>query len=1259
MESSLVKFITWNCKGLNGPVKRNNILSYLKKVNADIIFLQETHLKIQDHNRLKCRWIDQVFHSSFNAKSRGTAILIKKNVPFITTKIIPDPQGRYIIITGKLYNHLMTLVNIYAPNMDDEQFITSLITKLPDMDTHQLIIGGDFNFVLNTDLDRSSRNPTNLSKSAKTIQKFMEKYKIIDPWRTQNPNRRQYSFYSPVHQTYTRIDFFLIDYNLLPLIKNCDYETIMLSDHSPVQLQLKLGYKYTTKTWRFDNSLLSNEQGLEEIRNQIIFYLSFNDTLDTKRSTLWETLKAYIRGQVISWKSLISKQHKEKENNLKLKLQEIDRQHSAMPSAALHRKKLSVQTELELTYTMETVKLLTKTRHKYYEQGEKISRVLAQQIKKQAASRIITEIRSETGLITKDLKEINSTFKKFYIDLYTSESQKDPTIIEAFFKKIMTPTIKREYIEQLEQPITKQEIEQAINNMQNSKAPGPDGYTSEFYKAFKDQISPILLEVYNEAIEKEILPPTFYQANISVIHKTEKDPLNPASYRPISLINVDNKILAKILATRLEKVLPTIISQDQTGFIKDRQLFFNTRRLLNIIHTQDKNNLNSEILLSLDAEKAFDRVEWDYLFLTLSMFGFGSKFTSLIKLLYAQPTASVQTNNTHSEYFALNRSTRQGCPLSPLLFALAIEPLAILLRSSKEYAGITRGNTEHKVSLYADDLLLYVSDPIKSIPIIMTILEDFGRISGYKLNLSKSILFPINSKAKEDLSSLNNFPFAVTTQFKYLGINITQEYSGLFKHNYSKLYEETKKNIDRWISLPISLAGRINIVRMNILPKFLFLFQNIPILITKSFFNKLDSLISYFIWNKKTPKIKKTFLQRPPSQGGMGLPCFRLYYWSCNIRSLSFWLDTRGTDWTGMEKETCKPISLRALIYSALPIPKCNFKNPVVSHSIKIWTQIRKYYGWNDTSIQAPLTNNQAFTLSISKISFLQWNHKGLQLIKDLFIDNIFPTFQQLQQKFNLNSNDFFKYLQIRSFIKSIFPSFPGRPPESPLDKLFLFDPFKKGLITKIHNMLSQLNCNTTLEHFRDAWQKDLGVIITDSQWTKAQENVHSSSVCIRHGLLQFKVLHRLHLSKLKLSRMFPSVCSSCDRCKQQSASLAHMFWSCPCIGKYWKDLFQILSSTFKTTLKPDPLTALFGVVPNDRDLANSQKTVIRFVTLLARRLILLNWKQKRPPTLIVLMRDIMKHLRLENIRFTLKGKQEEFYKTWQPFIEIFEIMKE
>lgn len=104
-----------------------------------------------------------------------------------------------------------------------------------------------------------------------------------------------------------------------------------------------------------------------------------------------------------------------------------------------------------------------------------------------------------------------------------------------------------------------------------------------------------------------LLPPTFYQASISLIHKKDQDPLDPSSYRPASLLNVDNKLLAKILATRLETVLPTIISQDKTGFIKNRQLFFNIKRLLNIIYSGDIKNSHSEVILSLDAKKAFDR----------------------------------------------------------------------------------------------------------------------------------------------------------------------------------------------------------------------------------------------------------------------------------------------------------------------------------------------------------------------------------------------------------------------------------------------------------------------------------------------------------------------------------------------------------------------------------------------------------------------------------------------------------------------------
>lgn len=200
------------------------------------------------------------------------------------------------------------------------------------------------------------------------------------------------------------------------------------------------------------------------------------------------------------------------------------------------------------------------------------------------------------------------------------------------------------------------------------------------------------------------------------------------------------------MASRLENIVPSIISHEQTGFVKGRQLFFNVRTLLNIIYSESTTT-TPEIVISVDTEKAFDRVEWDYLFSVLRKFGLGNGIISWVHLLYTSPQASISTNGIQSSFFTLTRGTRQGCSLSPLLFALAIEPLSIFLRSSSIFTGISRMGTEFKLSLYADDLLLYVSDPVLSIPTIISAFQRFGSFSGYKVNISKSECYPINASA--------------------------------------------------------------------------------------------------------------------------------------------------------------------------------------------------------------------------------------------------------------------------------------------------------------------------------------------------------------------------------------------------------------------------------------------------------------------------------------------------------------------------------
>lgn len=151
-------------------------------------------------------------------------------------------------------------------------------------------------------------------------------------------------------------------------------------------------------------------------------------------------------------------------------------------------------------------------------------------------------------------------------------------------------------------------------------------------------------------------------------------------------------MLSKVLAKRLENVVPDVVSPDQTGFVQGRHSYSNLRKLLKIVHSAGSKC--PEVVISLDAEKAFDRVEWLYLFFTLRKFGFGDGFISWIKLLDSAPLASVISNSMQSGYFALGRGTRQGCPLSPLLFALAIEPLAIVLRLCKDFKGVQRRGKE-------------------------------------------------------------------------------------------------------------------------------------------------------------------------------------------------------------------------------------------------------------------------------------------------------------------------------------------------------------------------------------------------------------------------------------------------------------------------------------------------------------------------------------------------------------------------------------
>lgn len=346
-----VKIISWNVKGMNQAIKRKRVLSHLQHLGVGIAFLQETHLRNCDQSKIHKEWVGQMFHSQFNCKGRGVAILIHRKIPFIVSDTILDPNGRYVMVVGELSQLRLVLVNIYGPNFDDENFYKKMLSSIPNLDSYHLVMSGDYNLVMDSVWDRSSHSLLRPSKSVQTIQSFVEAHKLVDPWRFKYPTKREYSFYSNVHKSFSRIDFFLVDPYLLSAITDCKYDPIVISDHAPVSIKVTLPTLRTKRTWQLDPLLLADSDSVKFITEQIDFFLQVNRTDGISASTLWETLKAYLRGQIISRSAYMRKKHYKKIEELSLEVKTLDGLISGSPTPDLIKRRVALQTEIDLLTT--------------------------------------------------------------------------------------------------------------------------------------------------------------------------------------------------------------------------------------------------------------------------------------------------------------------------------------------------------------------------------------------------------------------------------------------------------------------------------------------------------------------------------------------------------------------------------------------------------------------------------------------------------------------------------------------------------------------------------------------------------------------------------------------------------------------------------------------------------------------------------------------------------------------------------------------
>ena len=462
----------------------------------------------------------------------------------------------------------------------------------------------------------------------------------------------------------------------------------------------------------------------------------------------WEILKYRIRQFSSHFSKKVAQAMKEKRLCLESEVQKFEKSVSSCSSEDKLKDYKQAKSELEKMYNYIMEGTILRSRTVWYEKGEKSSHYFLTLEKRQKSKSSIRKLNVD-GVEVEEQKQVfqciiihtyytyyNTYYNTYCRNLFKRTSNLTIRQCKAFINDIHLSILTSELSDLCKGLLHSSECCQCLISMPSNKTPGHDGITEEFYVAFYQFIDKYFIDSANYSFRVGELSPSQKQAVITLFERKDKDKRLIKKWRPISLLNVDAKIISKVLATRLEKVISFLVTSDQTAYITGRFIGESVCLIFDISDYTDAAHLEGYIFAA-DMEKAFDSVNHNFIIVALEAYGFGPNFFQWVKTLLYDQKSCIMNNGHSTGYFNLERGTRQRDPISVFLFALTIEVLFIMVRSKVNIRGLSIFGNEIKLTACADDTTIFIKD-LNSFYHLICVFDQFQNFSSLKLNMEKS-----------------------------------------------------------------------------------------------------------------------------------------------------------------------------------------------------------------------------------------------------------------------------------------------------------------------------------------------------------------------------------------------------------------------------------------------------------------------------------------------------------------------------------------